>query len=166
VFTYALGPVGRFCVLAVVWGVAGAGSRFDPAVALCVGVLEIEMPCKFGLSHVGLARIGGCPPGYIYIATYEDLCKIGCTKAKTKSSGIRQRVRSLRRKTGLQFDLVHILYFDGCIKGLEFALHKMFSSQRKGKDEIFIGASFIIEEIKRTTCFAGVNIVHIEPEAL
>lgn len=120
--------------------------------------------CNYGICHMGLERIRECRSGHIYVARYENLCKVGCTTDHRQFSSIKQRLSGLRRKTKLNFKLIHVLYFSGCIKGLEFAIHKQFAEFRLGKDEIFTGADAIIDRIYHYSSFVGTDIVHISPE--
>lgn len=112
------------------------------------------MPCKYGLSHVGLAR---CHDGRIYVAVAGGLCKIGCTY-ETVHSNVRQRLSAVRRKTGMDFELVHEFYFAGCIRGLEKAILKRYAEYRIGKDELFGQAPYISKDIARISSFAGTRI--------
>lgn len=118
--------------------------------------------CDFGVSHVGLGR---CVPGYIYIATDGTRAKIGSTKKDSRFSSVQSRLSGLNRKyakSGRRFNIAVVLRFDGCVKGLEFALHKKFESNRIGLAELFDNPDEIIEYARRITSYCEKEVAAME----
>lgn len=120
------------------------------------------MACDFGVSHVGL---GDCAPGYIYIATDGARAKIGSTRLDSRFSSIRSRLSKLNHKyakNGCRFSVAVVLRFDGCVKGLEFAMHKKFEFNRIGLAELFSNPDEIIEYAKRINSYCGKEVTVME----
>ena len=53
-----------------------------------------------------------CLPGYVYVATNGEFCKVGKT-INTRFSNVQSRMSELNRKFGGKFNLTGTIYYSG-----------------------------------------------------
>ena len=117
-------------------------------------------------------RIHGDEGGYIYIARYIDTWKIGCTRetASYVSSrnthgdlgGVRSRLTDLRRKTGADWNLVHVMYAPKNMMQVEHELHVMCDNFRCSRLELYALPGEMFAFIKTLKTCGGNAVSRLE----
>jgi len=132
---------------------------------------EVAKMCKYR-HHSAWAY---CGPGFIYVATDGELCKIGSTKKYSRyyasnhtNSGVfasvSARLSDLKRKSGRKFRLTHIIYCPVCIRAVESELHALFNDKRVGREEWFRLDEDDLSVIRSLQSFDGHELLHREGE--
>lgn len=117
-----------------------------------------------------------CEPGFVYVAHNEGIYKIGCAKRFGSArhvytswgdfAGVYGRLQALRRKTGSLFDLVTMLYTQGCVRSLEKFVHEALTEKRIATDELFALSHVDIGFLMAIETFRGLPVYHYNQDLL
>ena len=145
-------------------------TRATPVSALWVSSLDERRTLRVQEAN-SMQRITGTEGGYIYIARGSNTWKIGCTREKAgyvhslpskgNLAGVHARLRSLRKNTGIPFELIHVIYIPKNLMQFEHELHTVLDAYRCSKSELFALPDDALDVIKSITAYAGAVVSHL-----